>query len=466
MKFRISQFGLLALLLTDCALPQGDIPAEDAYAYRFPLHIEQPAEFLAAELPLEVYGSVSDSSLRDLGVYNAEGRAVPRLIRHPEARSEQLEHATPLGMVPLYGEIEETQRRLRMLMQLHDAGATLQFNSDLAEPADPELELQAVIVDLREYESTLDALDFYWTGDETGFIGSVTVADSDDLARWSHLASGTLADLEFEGTRIEQRRLEVDREPRDFLRITWREMPSGWHLATANGIRREHAPEHARQWITLEPVKRSENGREFVFEVGGYPPVDRVDLELPGQNVVVRASVDLRHDPDAGWRRAYEGIFYDIVRSGLELRTEPGKVARGPAAQWRVNIHSGRVDGEIKLRLGWRPDRLLFLSQGGAPFTLATGRAQDRIEQYPHHRLLGDKSLFAMLERSGEAGAASVGERRPGAGAVVMKGARTWTWRTVLVWIGLIAAVGFVGYLVWSLMREGKTPGSDNTGHL
>lgn len=459
MKITMSQLGLAAVLLVECAFAQSDIPAEDEYAYRFPLHIEQPAEFLEAELPLEVYRSVSDSSLRDLGVYNADGRAVPRVIEHPESGSEHVESGTPLGMVPLYGEIEETQRRLRMLMQLDDAGTTLQFDSDLAQPGDPTLELRAVIVDLRDHDSELDALDLYWTHHEAGFIGGVTVADSDDLAQWRQLASGTLADLEFEGTRIEQRRVEIGRAPRDFLRITWQEMPSGWHLGSVNGIRRESAPERARQWISLDPIERGENGRSFVFDVGGYPPVDRIDLELPGENVVIRASLDLRHDPDSGWRRAFEGIFYDVVRSGLALRNEPGSVSRGPASQWRVNIHSGQVDGNLRLRLGWRPDRLLFLSQGGAPFTLATGRTRDRVEQFPQERLLGDKSIFTMLERSGDPGLASVGARAVGAGTMAMAGARTWTWRTVLVWIGLFAAVGFVGYLVWSLMREEKTPG-------
>ena len=115
---------------------------------------------------------------------------------------------------------------------------------------------------------------------------------------------------------------------------------------------------------------------------------------------------------------------------------------------------AGQVGDDLRLRLGWRPDRLLFLAQGQPPFTLASGRAQDRIEQFPHHRLLGDDAIFDMLKRSGEAGIARLGPRLESAGAMVMEGARTWTWRTVLVWIGLIAAVLFVGWLAWSLMRE------------
>ena len=47
----------------------------------------------------------------------------------------------------------------------------------------------------------------------------------DDLLNWRSLAHGTLADLEYEGTRIEQDRVEFNGPHRDFLRITWRDMP-------------------------------------------------------------------------------------------------------------------------------------------------------------------------------------------------------------------------------------------------
>lgn len=454
MKFVSSSRGLALLLLAGSAWAQSDIPALEDYAYHFPLIIDQPAEYLEAELPLEVYRSVSDPALRDIGVYNAAGQAVPRIIEHPRPQESSVDVATPLGMVPLYNQPEEAERRLKMLLQLHDAGTTLQFDSDLAEPNDPALELQAIIVDLRGHETPIQALEFNWSGNDTGFIGGVTIVDSDDLSEWRNLASGTIAELEFQGTRIERRRIHIGRQPRDFLRVTWHEMPTGWHITSLSGVARETGTDETRQWITLDPVERGEDGRSFVFEIGGYPPVDRVDLELPGQNVVVRASVDLHHEAGYGWQRAYEGIFYDVDREGLEFRSEVARLGRTSASKWRVQIHSGQVDGNLKLRLGWRPDRLSFLSQGSAPYTLATGRGQDSVEQYPQQRLLGDKGIFTVLKRNGEPGQASVGARSEGAGAMVMEGARTWTWRTVMVWLGLIAAVVFVGWLAFSLLRE------------
>lgn len=458
MKDFLKPFVFTAVLVFSSAQAAGEIPKQQDYAWRFPIRVESPAEFLALDLPLDVYQAVSDPQLRDLGVYNAAGQAVPRTIDRPAEKVDDVEHATALGMVPLHGEIEASQERLRLLMQRTGSGTTtLQFDSQYPEmETPPGQQLRAYIVDLRGRDERLSSLEFEWAEDVPDFIGSITVEDGDDLSGWRRLGGGTLAELEFQGTRIEQKRIEIPRKTGDFLRLTWQDMPDQWRLESISGIVRERGPEQEREWFVLSPGERSEDGRAFTFDVGGFPPVDRVSLILPGRNVVVRAGIDHRQGPDSGWQRGPEGLSYRISRQGREINSAPLKLAPTRDAQWRVRILSGQVDGPVSLRLGWRPDRLLFLAQGDAPYALATGRAQDRIEHFPQHRLLGDSAIFAMLERSGDGGKASIGRRLESAGAMVMEGARTWTWRTVLVWIGLVAAVLFVGWLAWSLMREAK----------
>lgn len=458
---------LAGLLAFSSGMAAADrVPDREAYAYRFPLAIEQAAEFMAADIPLEVYRSVTDSHLRDCGVYNAEGQAVPRVFEQPKGAPESVEHATGLGLVPLYGELGKAPEQLRFLMQQGAAGTTLKLDAQAPRESAPQAEqsLRAYIVDLREQNTALAALEFDWTGSPSGFIGAVTIEDGSDLLAWRRLAGGTLADLEYEGTRIEQNRIELPRKADGYLRVTWRDMPRDWRLAGISGIRRERGPEHDRDWLELAAIGQSEDGREFTFDIGGFPPVDRVNLLLPGDNVVVRVSVQYRHGEEDHWRLAHEGVFYHVSRGGNDIASAAAPLGPTRAGQWKVNIHSGLAGGTVRLRLGWRPERLLFLAQGSPPFELATGRARDRLERFPQDELLGDRSIFTMLKSSGEAGRATLGARRTGAGAMVMEGARTWTWRTVLVWIGLFAAVLFVGWLVWSLMRDmkrGEKKGAD-----
>jgi hypothetical protein len=57
-----------------------DAPALSDYAWGFPIEVGEEASFYAVELPLEVNQSVTDSVLRDAGVYNGNGNPVPRMF--------------------------------------------------------------------------------------------------------------------------------------------------------------------------------------------------------------------------------------------------------------------------------------------------------------------------------------------------------------------------------------------------
>jgi hypothetical protein len=462
MHQRIRACLLAALFACAGGVAAVDLPDPSAYAYRFPVAVERGAEYLAAPLPLDVYRAVSDPRIRDIGVYNAAGQAVPRLVERDEEKVEAVEQAVRLGVVPIYGDLEKAQERLRLLMQQTDRAITLQYDADAAPPQAPGQSLQAYIVDMRGYKEDFAALDFAWDAALSGFIGSVTVQGGDDLLKWRALGGGTLAELEFEGTRIRRDRVAVDGGGYDFLRITWRDLPSDWRLDTLHAVALGRGPDPSREWVELEAVDLSADGREFTFDLGGYPPVDRLDLVLPDSNVVVRASVHFQQDGSASWALAHEGLFYRVSRAGTLVASDPATTRPLRAARWSVRVHSGLAAGSVRLRLGWRPETLLFLAQGEPPYTLYSGRTRDALDQFPQESVLGDRGIFDVLRRSGAPGQAAIGARQTAAGAMAMEGARTWTWRTVLVWLGLVAAVAFVGWLAWSLMREtGQLEGAE-----
>ena len=87
-----------------------------------------------------------------------------------------MKHATAFPLVPLYGELMQSQERLRLLMQSSNEGTSLQFESATDEPQGAVTELRAYIVDLREFEDEVfTKLQFEWGETEKGFIGNVTV---------------------------------------------------------------------------------------------------------------------------------------------------------------------------------------------------------------------------------------------------------------------------------------------------
>ena len=449
--------GALLAVATGLAV-SAELPERGEYAYSFPLAIQGDSEFFAVDIPLEVYQSVSDPGLRDGGVYNADGQPVPRTFEHPAADDTGIEQKAALGLVPLYDQQANRPEQLRLLLQRDASGTTLELIAEAAGDRGGEKTLTAYIVDVREREHALKALEFDWQRLPQGFIGTVNIEDSDDLQHWRKLGSSTLAELTFEATRIEQRRMHLARKVSDYLRITWQDMPGTWSLNAVTGIYTEQGAPAPREWLILGPAEPGETDREHFFEVGGYPPADRVNVLLPDDNVVVRASVFHQRDGDDTWRLAHSGIFYNISRHGSRLQSPAAAVREARAGRWKIRIDSGVTPGPVRLWLGWRPDRLAFLAQGTKPFELVTGRAKDRLEQFPHETMLGDSAIFGMLRESGHAGAATLGPRKLIAGPAQLEIAGTTTWRVMLLWIGLTGAVLLVGWLVYSLMREGVGP--------
>jgi len=436
-----------------------ELPDRADYAYGFGLETQGDSEFFGVDIPIAVYRSVADSRMRDAGVYNADGQPVPRLFEHPEIADNNIEHKLPLGLVALYGEQQTHVDQLRILLRKTADGTTLEV--DEGKPtgvADIEqinnFPLTAYIVDTRDLRQDIKVLEFSWPPQPKGLIGNIRVETSDDLQKWRNVGSATLANLQLEDTQIEHRRVDLDRKIGDYLRISWSSLPDSWRLDGVTGIYTEKGAPIDRDWLTLGAVADENAEREYVYDAGGFPPVDRVSLILPDENVVVRASIFYRHDGQDSWHFSQDAIFYNITRQGNVLQSSTIQVGIQRMAEWKVRIDSGVTNAPPSLKLGWRPDRLVFLAQGAAPFELLAGRAKDRLDNYPQQRMLGDSSIFKMLRETGQEGTATLGGRYIVAGQQQLEPGKESFWRTVLLWTGLVGAITLVGWLVFSLTRE------------
>ena len=64
----------VVLLLASGSAQGAELPAMGDYAYGFPIETQEQADYYEIELPLTLYSSVADPRLRDLGVYDGNGR--------------------------------------------------------------------------------------------------------------------------------------------------------------------------------------------------------------------------------------------------------------------------------------------------------------------------------------------------------------------------------------------------------
>lgn len=431
-----------------------DVPEMGEYAYGFPVQIEQAGDYYRLELPYIVYDSVSDPGLRDLGVYDAGGQPVPRVIERPARRPQPKEGRVALRLFPLMQETLSQPDDIRLLLQRDTSSTQLELNTTATAPAGEPVTKQPAyyILDLRPIDHPLEFLELGWHPTDETFIGRVEVMGSQDLEAWTTVGDGAVANLNDGEARISANRITLRSGQYKYLRIGWSGLPTDWSLRHATGYFQQNGDEVELEWLELA-ADRTEDGA-WVFEMAGSPLAERIELSFPDDNVVIRGSVQAWSESGERWLRLYQGLFYHWRRGGDAVASPSQAVSPLRANRWRVVIDKGRADTPVRLRLGWRPDSLYFVAQGQGPYTVATGRAADALDGFPQEVAFGDPGILDMLRNTGRGSDARLGDRYPLAGSSKLVAARRIEWTTVSLWIALVLGVALVGWMALSLVRQ------------
>ncbi|MDJ0654419.1 MAG: DUF3999 family protein [Xanthomonadales bacterium] len=458
MKLPISLPALVCLLVVAGAAAQDapEVPDMSDYAWGFPVLADQEASFHAVELPLEVYQSVSDSLLRDAGIFNADGVPVPRVFRPNSKEVEQKEQLKSLPMIPLFENSEGSEEAIQLLFEREGDRARVEFNSEGLQEQGSDEALVAYIVDTRPLENAIRALDLSWDAVETGFIGRITVEGSNNLQDWREVGSGAVADLSESDARVLQRRVKLRKSQHDYLRIRWQSLPQGWRLNGVEAMYSTGVTRVVRNFITLQASSQDADDGGRIFDLGGSPEVDRIRILPTRPNSVVTATVYHWSERRQDWQESSSGTHYHIGQGDEVVMSSPVAVNRVRSGRFKVVINRGQPDAPLQLELGWRPDRLIFLAQGASPYTLAAGRAAAAGENFPMHSVYADNAIVRLSSSSGRASAASLGPRYLLGGPEHLQAGDVMDMRKMALWIGLILAVAFVGFMAVKVTRELK----------
>ncbi len=453
MRFALAVGGALALFAIE-AMPATDerMPLPVDYAYGWPIEQSSPTGFNELDLTLEVYRSVADPGLRDIGIYNARGEPVPRLISAPPEPAAVPDEAVEHALMPVFAAPGTPVADLRLT--LTRSGTNVHIES-IGAGADAEPKaLAAYVADLGEETSRLRAIEIDWPREIEPVIAQLTVEGSANFDAWSPLGSGTVAGLAQDNARIERRRIELGARPIRYLRISWRGMPDGWRI-TRLVTRFSQTPQPARRESeTLWPSASDPEDGGFIYEFGASPQVDRIGLELPADNELVRVSVYAWEPAGQHWRRVHNGLFYRLRREGGVLDSEPAAIGPVRAARWKLVVERGSSQPDPGLVLGWRPDRLLFLAQGQGPWQLVAGSVHDEQAGFPQSRRYADPQMRELLKHTGPVGVATLGPREILGGTARLEASRSPEWRRWLLWLGLVAGVLLVAGMALRLLRR------------
>lgn len=425
----------------------------DDYAGRWPLALER-ADGGAYRVVLDasVYRQLRSPALRDLVVVNADGAPVATAVFPPDAPLAQAGDSVALPWFPLPGEtgaaldiaaiseIASDGSLRRVELRGASAGAT----GDTG-----------VVIDASRLREPMVALRFAWT-EEDAFDRGYRVSASDDLRQWREVEpDGRLVQLRNGDRRVVEDRIVLPGVRAKYLRLQPTVRQSA-PLALA-GVRAElagHVAAPALQWEELAGRRvEGRDGVAFEYALDGRFPVEAADVAVAG-NSTRSWLLESRDGAEAAWREAASPWVAYRVDSGGQSSRSPPQPLHGLSRdrQWRLRTRDGSAIEAPRLRLGYRPETVVFLAEGRPPFALLAGSARAVRPTSPLPQLI--EALRAARGKDWQPAAAALDARQEQAGDAALQPLPRADWRRWLLWVLLVAGAALVAGFALSLLRK------------
>lgn len=447
---------LMVLLL---ALPVHADESLQAFSWRAPVDINANASYQRITLPMDVYLHVSQPDLRDLRVFNGEGRPVPFAHTAQRGSSEKMTRNVPLRWFPLIASQTATEASLNVQVRQDAKGALLEVKS--TQPSVPGEQLRrGYVLDASAIgkRDAMTALILDWRNSQ-GFQ-LLDVEASDNLQDWRRIRSGAqLARLDYNGERIERRRIEISGLPSRYLRLLWREpsqAPELTHVEIEETVSQWRTP--ALAWTgPITPLRSPLNLQpgEYHYSLPQTLSVVRLRLSLPQGNVLLPLEILNPDRERRHWQRLTRSVAYRITEQGREWLQDEITLPGYPLKELilRLDQRSSQGGSAPVLEAGIEAGQVVFLAEGKAPYTLAIGNAQAASMALPLNTLVpgldtsdGPKVADAQVQ---------VGQIASDITAVQTGSAPT-DWRRLALWGVLVAGVLAMAVMAWQLVRQMK----------
>lgn len=439
------------------------------FAYGTALEADGTEALYEVILPAALYRGVARSDLGDVRVFNGAEEIVPYALRPRRTTSADAPAPLALTLFPLRARTGTSIEGLSISVHRSASGAT-SINVTSSGGSGGEKRTVGYLVDLSAQERALRNIEFDWQAVADGFAGKLRIDASDDLASWRTLvAAAPLVSLEVAGQKLEQKRVELPRQKMKYLRLSWLPQVGGTvppDLVSARGELAAQFIEAPREWEKAAAGKGEKPG-EFVFDLQGHFPVDRVRLDLPEPNTVVQVELLARDRADQPWRFVVRGVAYRLRQSGGEIASPELMLATTTDRYWllRIDQRGGGVgSGAPGLEAGWVPQRLVFAARGKPPFQLAYGNREAKPASL---------AISTLIPGYKEDSDAAIRSAKPAAQQIVnVKSAQALAqqelggearreaavdWKRWSLWAALILGVLILGAMAWRLTRQLNT---------
>lgn len=437
----------LALLVPMVATDAQPLDAD--YGWQWPLTLSRAdAGAYRVELTPDIYAAAWSPVLADVVVANGDGHAVPSALLEADVDARPLLRDVPWFPLPA----DRAQRDIAAISEIDSDGRLRRVELRGAPDA-----ATAWLLDASRFDDPIQALRLSWPDTHAAFEQVFRVDASDDLRAWTPVQpEGQVFDLRRDDARLVQGRIAFAAPTRArYLRLI--PLRTGMPALQLTGMQAEMRPPPAAgawQWRRLEPVAVRRDGRDgYEYRLDGRYPVTRVDLATAGY-ASSRWTVSVRDHDEAPWRVVAADWVAFRLGEDAGTRSPPRELPTVVRDRiWRLQPQSPVV-APPALLLGYRPESLVFVAEGPAPFAVVAGSARAVRAAAPVAQ-----TLQALRTRHGagwQPAGAVPGSRVELAGEAAVRPARDWgTW---VLWAVLLAGVALVAGFAASLLRRQPPP--------
>lgn len=438
----------------------------DDYARQWPLTLQDDAAgAYRITLDREIYRSAQSPTLRDVDVVNADGAEVPSALFAASQPLAQEPRYLVLPWFPLPPGKAAQAQDIAVISERAVDGSVRRVETRVSgATSTPSSAANAWLIDASRMREAIIALQLSWSPVSTALDATYRAEGSDDLRTWRSLqAQIQLLDLVRDGQRLQQRRIPLDGSAK-YIRL----LPVGDGAAPAlTGVRAEVAASPAAlawMWEALPGrigIGSAGSGQDsskrgvsyYEFALRGRFPIEQADLTLDGNNAA-EWTLQSRDSGTAPWQtRAGPWVAFQVGAGGAANRSAAqalGGVIRDRF--WRLSSSTPAAVAPT-LRLGYRPEVMVFVAQGRPPFALVAGSARARRGDAPLPQLVD-----ALRVRHGgnwQPASAALGPPQVLAGdAAYVPTPVARDWKTWLLWALLVGGALIVVAFAIDLLRK------------
>lgn len=448
---RIRSLAMLIVGLSCCGVPVEAVATDspEDFAYALPVEDLSDNALYRVVITPAVYEGVAYADLRDLRVFNGNNEIVPHAFRPLIAQSERPAPVT-LPFFPLRGKQGTTASDLDISLETKDGEISLRATSRGA--TGESASVLGYLIDVSSREETFSELILDWTSQSNGYAGSVSVEASNDLKNWSSLVrDAPLLSLSWGGQMIERRTVSLPGRKHKYLRLTWPDGNETLDLISVSAQPVDKRTAMQRDFKQVDATGDPRRHGDYVADLGGPFPVDRLKIVLPQVNSVAPMRIYSRNSPEADWRLVISTVAYRLRQDGDVIENDALSISPRAHRYWlfRVDQQGGGIgEGTIRVRAGWVPREIIFAARGPKPFRLAFGNSRAQQNALPVTNLVPnwgtDKAPTIELSATGSA------ETLAGPGAARK---RVDTKKAGL-WLALFVGVGVLGLMAWRISRQ------------